>query len=124
MLHSVYIIDDDHINNIICKKVITDLHPNAEVSTFLSAKEALQEFTNTSSRPNLIFLDINMPEVDGWQFLEAIKPTVAEGGPKIIMLTSSIAAQDREKANAHPLAFGLLTKPLTKARFLELMELM
>lgn len=124
MLQSAFIIDDDHINNIICKKVITDLYPSAEVQTFLSAKEAAQELQEAHCKPNIILLDINMPEIDGWQFLDVIKPIIEKKLPKIIMLTSSIAAQDREKANAHPLAFGLLTKPLTKARFTELMEML
>jgi CheY-like chemotaxis protein len=122
MLHSAYIVDDDHINNVICEKVIIDLYPEAEVHTFLSGKQALRQLEQTPRMPDLIFLDINMPELDGWQFLDAMQKMHITNFPKIIMLTSSIAAQDRKKAEAHSFAYGLIAKPLTRDRFLELMQ--
>ena len=66
-------------------------------------------------QPDLMFLDVNMPAMDGWQFLEAYeKLTEAQRSRLVVvMLTTSINPDDEEKAKSNPLVDGFENKPLT-----------
>jgi CheY-like chemotaxis protein len=61
----------------------------------------------------VIFLDLNMPEMDGWEFLQALQPRQQElaGRVKIYILTSSLDQQDQQTARDYPLVAGFLLKP-------------
>ena len=103
-LNCVLLIDDDQATNFLhrmaieehgcCKKIITATD-GEEALTFLS--------TPVDGRypcPEFIFLDINMPRVDGWDFLEAYRklPEEQRGGVVIVMLTTSLNPRDRDRA--------------------------
>lgn len=66
-----------------------------------------------SEPPNLIFLDINMPLMNGWDFLEAYGdlPDHKKAGKVVVMLTSSFNEEERERAEAYDPVAGFLTKP-------------
>ena len=116
----VILIDDDPITNFINTKLITMCFDFA-VTSFTSAAEALVDLErrNGSGRqalPDLIFLDINMPQMDGWEFLDELErvPDMRSEKLHIVMLSSSVDSDDRERAGMYRCVYDFISKPLTK----------
>jgi CheY-like chemotaxis protein len=114
------LIDDDTIINLIDTRVIHLSNADTKVSSVTSGYEALNLLKNiviagNLNFPEMIFLDINMPEMDGWEFLEEMKkfPSVFLSMCKTFMLTSSIDIYDIQKAKANPLVNDFISKPLS-----------
>jgi CheY-like chemotaxis protein len=113
----VLLVDDDHVSSFLIKEILKTSKVAQQIYSTENGEQALrfiETHENKSSCPDLIFLDINMPVMDGFQFLEEfqklserVRKTI-----KIIVLTSSSNSQDRRKANEYPI-YGYLTKPLT-----------
>ncbi|MEJ7692639.1 response regulator [Daejeonella sp.] len=113
------VIDDDPTNNMICKFTLQRFAGNADIKTFTDPEMALQFIkdsynTEGSEMPTVVFLDINMPVLDGWEVLDIFK----DFSPKIkqqfsiYILSSSIDDRDKEKAEISPFVKGFLSKPL------------
>ena len=121
-----FIIDDDDMNNVICKMVISSAIPDASVFTFNQPTEALlhvkEEFNKPSHEKIIILLDINMPKMNGWQFLEALEESsdLVKERFMIFMATSSVDPEDKEKAKKNPHILDFIEKPVTKGILLEL----
>lgn len=123
-LNCVLLIDDDlgtnFINQIFIKKAnITD-----NIQTVLNGKEAIDFITNKGkyekvgnifAQPMLTLLDINMPVMDGWEFLEAYKNLEVhqKGQIVIVMLTTSLNLDDKKRAENISDVSGFKNKPLT-----------
>ncbi|WP_051359935.1 response regulator [Adhaeribacter aquaticus] len=86
------------------------------VSSFLSAEEALEMMVleNETKLPELILLDLDMPGMDGWEFLEELEPykPQVKASCKIFILTSSLSLDDTDKASTNDLISGFKHKPL------------
>lgn len=114
------VVDDDAINNMMCKFSIKRHFQQPHISTFLLPEAALDMIADTYTHsveciPTMLFLDIDMPSLTAWDFLERFAHfnTSVHEQILIYILSSSIDPCDREKANAHPLVSGYLSKPLT-----------
>lgn len=114
------IIDDDPINNMICSAVVKKDFPEIPINTFEKPEEGLeyinQEYELTETKlPTILLLDINMPVISGWQFLERFKNFNASVKEciTIYILSSSISDKDIEQAETNPLVKGYLQKPFT-----------
>lgn len=122
-IKSVYLIDDDPIVNIVSKKTIEKnrfaekifVHQNA--SNCLNELKAIYE-SDLNSFPEIIFLDINMPGMNGWEFLDEYKSFdgKVKDRCKIYMLTSSIDPSDIKKSQSYSSVKDFITKPLTKEK--------
>jgi CheY-like chemotaxis protein len=122
--NSVMVIDDDQIDIFMTQKMMEDTNFSSTIYIHTSAKSGL-EFYKSLTRmenlpadlfPSVIFLDMNMPLMDGNQFLSAfdkIAPRVGEP-VKIILLTSSTNPTDLEKANTFKYVTKIFSKPLTE----------
>jgi len=118
-------IDDDYATNFYHKVIVRDSGLVDNFLFFSTAKEALVYFTEQKEsgswvKPDAIFLDINMPEINGWEFLDLYKQSDIDKAPIYIMLTTSLNPEDMEKAELNPLVRGLKNKPLTEEHLLEI----
>lgn len=110
----IVLIDDDPINNLINKRLIYKLQLAPNTKEFLEAEVALSDIqARDIDRKLLILVDINMPVMNGWDFLEEYASTCVGRQDKIIMLSSSIDFQDRQRAKEFPYVSGFIEKPLT-----------
>jgi CheY-like chemotaxis protein len=118
------LIDEDEIDNIINQKIIESNNFSEKVQVFQTGSEALDFLRNNSkiaeNLPDLIFLDINMPIMDGFQFLEEFEKLDSEilDKSKIIMLSSSISPRDIDRAASNRYVKKYLNKPLN-SRYLQ-----
>jgi len=113
-LKHILLIDDDDDNNLIHKLIIEDTGMNVQVKAVLSVKEALH-YLESGEKPELIFLDINMPLLNGWDFLEEYKNLHPENKENsvIVLLTSSVNMNDENKALSFKEVAAYKNKPLT-----------
>ena len=119
------VIDDDPINNTLCRLIIKKVAPQADIQTFNIPEEGfayISEHYLTNDNPTVLFLDINMPTWSGWDFLEhyekldnQIKKQI-----QIHMLSSSVDPNDKKRAADNKNVEGFIEKPLTKEALLKI----
>ncbi|MBG8554927.1 response regulator [Hymenobacter guriensis] len=111
-----FLIDDDDLGNYLTETLLRLEGFSDDIRTFQAAEEALQALLTQLNEkiPQIIFLDLNMPVMNGWQFMEALAPyeTRLHGRCRIYILTSSLALTDMEKAKTYSLVAGLIHKPI------------
>ena len=111
----VVFIDDDLATNYYHEIIVRDSGLVEQVDFFDSPLSALEYFdpsTSNNKIPELLFLDINMPIINGWEFLDQLSTMPLVHYPFIAMLTTSINPDDRDRANANHLVGAFYTKPL------------
>ena len=121
---NLLVIDDDDINIFIIKKIVekTGISVNMVAKTngqlaidyLQDIKEDLAEF------PHLILIDINMPVLNGWEFIEAYEKMNITRRVDMYMLSSSVYENDIEKAKTYKVVEGFISKPLSIDRLIEL----
>lgn len=119
----ILLIDDDSVSNFLNEMALQDMNLSDEVHVSENGEEALDfiynhcKNGNVSACPDLIFLDINMPVMDGFQFLEALEkvPNLDKKPMKIVMLTSSNAHKDIERAKRFNVD-GYIVKPISEEK--------
>ncbi len=123
-LERIMLIDDDKNTNFFHKIILEQVNAAEEIVIFQMAQDALDYLQNGDNRVTLLFLDINMPIMNGWQFLEHYNQLAEENKAEtvIIMLTSSINPRDEEKAKENSLVKKFVNKPLTVEKLTELIE--
>lgn len=111
----VALIDDSEIDLFVQRRFIELSGFARKVVTFRSSREALDYLSTdpVAEVPNVIFLDLNMPEIDGFSFLERYGQQV-KAPTQIVILTSSSSALDRDRATGFANVVGFLSKPLTE----------
>jgi CheY-like chemotaxis protein len=122
MLGTILCVDDDPITLMLCKMVITKASFSNEIATAKNGQEALKYFDafktigTTKNKPQLIFLDLNMPVMNGWEFLESFNTQeyLDYHDTKVIILSSTIDPDDLEKSKKYPMVIDFLSKPISK----------
>lgn len=118
----IYLIDDDDIQNLINTRVISLANDQLHVQSFTSAEQALNnlESLNGAGYPKLIFLDINMPKMNGWDFLEEYEKH--QYPVNIYMLSSSINSKDIDKSTTYKSVKGFISKPLVVEKLVQILS--
>jgi len=115
-LSCILLIDDDFDDNVFNKIIIRKMDITETVDEASDGVEALEHLKARSTPPELIFLDINMPRMNGWEFLERYKDLDPKQKAKtiIVMLTTSANPDEIKKAQEIEEVSGFKTKPLSK----------
>ncbi len=119
------IIDDDPTNNLICEASIKKVFKTADVISFLTPEDGIKYIeTVYALNPvkTVLFLDINMPSLSGWEVLSKFQALLGIISPNILVyiLSSSIDPADKRRADANKLVEGYIAKPLSKNKLLSL----
>ncbi len=131
-LNAVMLIDDNEIDNLINLKMVESIDMAYNIFVHSGAKSALEYLRNiekikegaTKFLPELIFLDIDMPIMDGFQFIDEFEKLSDETKEycKIIMLTSSLDPKDISKSKKNVYILTYLNKPLTQESLRKFIE--
>lgn len=118
MLQCVLLIDDDHATNFIHRKIIEKSQITKHIEVALNGEEALNYIDKTPDFfefPAIIFLDINMPVMDGWEFLESYENLKVSRKDKtiIVMMSTSFNPDDKIKAESIGCVDCYKSKPMT-----------
>lgn len=122
---NLLVIDDDDINIFIIKKIVEKTGYNVNMvskANGLLAIEFLKETLAQESFPQLILIDINMPVLNGWEFLDAYEELHVTQRVDMYMLSSSVYENDIEKAKTFAKVKGFISKPLSIERLIELFK--
>lgn len=117
-LKTIWVIDDDPIYQIIVNKIIRKSELFSNVSSFINGKDAIDALKKTLENnelpPNIILLDINMPIMDGWEFMEEMVLLKSQINEliHIYIVSSSIAFEDKSKAKNYSEIIAYLSKPV------------
>jgi CheY-like chemotaxis protein len=118
-LKSILLVDDDEVSNFLSDIIIRDTITIEEINTCMNGQEALdfldRNLKTPSGLPDVIFLDLNMPVMDGWDFLKEYRKMAGSLGrkPLVFILSSSVYREDIEYSRKFEEVSGFLTKPLT-----------
>ncbi len=111
------LVDDDAINNILTKMILKKSFGEVHINAFTVPEDGL-EFMKSQpihNPPITLFLDINMPTISGWEYLEAFElfdPTI-KGQYDIYILSSSVDPKDINRAKENPLVKDFIEKPIS-----------
>lgn len=121
------VIDDDDINIFIIKKIVEKTGFNVEMVAKTNGQMAIDYITMTLSLqeplPHLVLIDINMPVLNGWEFLDAYGQLNINQKIDMYMLSSSVYENDIEKAKTYQSVKGFISKPLSIERLTELFKI-
>ena len=120
LFQTILLIDDDSISNFITEKLILREDFARQVTSFLSGDAALAYLQEQQQQqlpaPDIIFLDLNMPEMDGWEFMSEFKklPLEFTSHSRVFMLSSAVDSKDIVQARNMEEIEDFISKPLTK----------
>ena len=127
MLDQILCVDDDPITLMLCKKVIIKSSFSNEIITSQNGEEALNYFNTIKHsnnnknkpipQPQLIFLDLNMPIMGGWEFLDCFNSEEFSefNNIKVVVLSSTIDPDDFEKSKQYPMVIDFFSKPISQS---------
>jgi CheY-like chemotaxis protein len=113
---SIMIVDNDQVNSFVLKNIITRNYSDAKVELLPDGAEALEELKrldqSSEDFPAVILLDIYMPVMDGFEFLDEYIKEFAHKNSIIFAMSNSLIKEDQQRANEYEVVKGFITKPL------------
>lgn len=126
--NNIMLVDDDEIFTFIIKKIIEESKLSNNIDIFINGLEAINFLEANASAaeklPEVIFLDLSMPVLDGWGFLEEyidLKPKLSKK-ITLYIISTSVSPLDFEKAKRYSDVTDFIVKPLAKERFVEIIK--
>lgn len=126
--HAVCLIDDDKIYQFTARKILESTGLARSIVSFFNGSEAIGYFRenaqNKDQLPDVVFLDINMPVMNGWDFLDEFQQlrNKIEKTILIYMVSSSVDDTDIQKSRTYQEVKDYIVKPINRQRYQELME--
>lgn len=125
MLNLILCVDDDPITLMLCKMIVNKSSFAKKIITAQNGEEAINYFddlklnnlgSEINEYPELILLDLNMPVMNGWEFLDIFSKenyTSFFKKTKVIILSSTIDPEDIQKSEKYPMVINFISKPIT-----------
>ncbi|MBC7641409.1 MAG: response regulator [Flavobacterium sp.] len=122
-----YIIDDDAIFVLVFKKILSNIENFEKINSVKNGKIALYELIkmneNNEKLPDIIFLDLNMPVLDGWQFLDEIENLTFKDKLNIHVISSTIDSKEIDKSKRYKTVKSFIQKPTSAQQLIESLEI-
>ncbi|GHB49692.1 response regulator [Mongoliitalea lutea] len=111
----IVIIDDKEIDLMLISRVVMKFFHDYKPIEYLSGTKAINDIYNSPhlKQKLIVFLDINMPEFSGWDFLEFLLKTPTKRVVHVCIVTSSVNLSDKKLAEKYPFVFDFLEKPVS-----------
>lgn len=125
---NLLLIDDDEIFTFMTKRIIESTNLAEQIKIFENGKDAIDFLNSIVDKPELlpeiIFLDLSMPILDGWGFLEEYIQLKPRFGKKITLyiISSSVSPKDHERAKTYSEVSDFIIKPMTKEKFIDIIK--
>ncbi|WP_379084217.1 response regulator [Pedobacter sp. UC225_65] len=123
---NLLVIDDDDINIFIIKKIVEKTGFDIDMVAKSNGQQAIdylnETITEHKTLPNLVLIDINMPVMNGWEFVEAYQTLGIKQNVDLYILSSSVYENDIEKTKSYSTVKGFISKPLSIERLSELIK--
>lgn len=124
---NIFLVDDDQIYQFTAKKTLESMGLSGKISVFSDGQEAIQfireHLSSSEKLPDVIFLDINMPVMDGWQFVEEYQKLQLSKKVALYMVSSSVDESDMKRSKDYGVIDDYIIKPVGRSRFEELLSL-
>ncbi|WP_158861047.1 response regulator [Lunatibacter salilacus] len=119
------IVDDDKITLLYLEKIVAQSNLQGTVHMSQNGKEGIETLDKIADSTNkiLVLLDINMPVLNGWGFLDNLKGKDYDENTQVIIVTSSTAEADKIKSKDYKNVIGFLEKPISSQTLLEVVTL-
>jgi CheY-like chemotaxis protein len=123
---NIFLVDDDHIYQFTAKKTLETMGLAEQVSVFMNGASAIQyikdNLANHDALPDVIFLDINMPVMDGWQFVQEFEQLEVAKPISVYMVSSSVDESDMKRSREFSVITDYIIKPVGRTRFQQLLS--